>query len=266
MRAHDDAADAVAVADAKARRGVATDDVCSRRGVDGELHRATILDESRYGLARRARRRGMSVARRPAAALALPRLGSVLDAAGATVKVPPLPALQWLAARGRPVAVRSGDWRTWLLSLCGPSAPTLRRFPAGPSLRALVGGRPVAGCWACAEPVHLMTALDHLRLAPRAELELPADEGRTLAASLDAALAGSGYGLRWSDRGAWLLDCASSVECDTVEPAQAEGRDVRDCLPSGRDGAAIRRLTNELQMLLHEHPVNTARAARGLPV
>jgi hypothetical protein len=208
----------------------------------------------------------MNAARRPALALALPRLAAVLEAAGFAVTAPPLPALQWLAARGRPVPTWSGDWRAWLLSLFGPGAEALRRFPAGPSLRALVGGRPAAGCWACAEPVHLTTALDHLRLAPRTQLELPANEGRALAASLDVALAGSGYSLRWSDRGVWLLGCASSVECDTVEPAQAEGRDVRDCLPSGRDGAGIRRLTNELQMLLHEHPVNAARAARGLPV
>ena len=54
------------------------------------------------------------------------------------------------------------------------------------------------------------------------------------------------------------------MECDTAEPVQVEGDDIRDCLPAGRDGAQIRKLTNELQMLLHEHPVNIRRAARGL--
>jgi hypothetical protein len=202
---------------------------------------------------------------RSAVALALPALGAALQRdAGAGRR---LPGLTWLATRGRRQTARVGDWRAWLLSRFGPGGEVLRRFPAGPSVRALIDGdTTTTTCWACAEPVHLTTALDHLRLAARAELELAADEGRALAASLDAALEGSGYSLSWSDRGVWLLGCVTRVECDTVEPEQAEGCDVRDCLPSGRDGARIRRLTNELQMLLHEHPVNAARAARGLPV
>jgi hypothetical protein len=207
----------------------------------------------------------MSAASPPRVALALPQLAFALEAAGVTAAGAPLPALSWLAARSQRQPGGSADWRAWLLSRFGPGAGALQRFPAGPSLRALNEAAPAAGCWACAEPVHLATALDHLRLAPRAQLDLPADESRALAVSLAAALEGSGYSITWSDRGVWLFGCAHRIECDTVEPALAEGRDVRDSLPSGRDGAEIRRLTNELQMWLHEHPVNAARAARGVP-
>jgi len=42
---------------------------------------------------------------------------------------------------------------------------------------------------------------------------------------------------------------------------------VHDFMPAGRDGARIRSLMNEIQMLLHEHPVNQGRErARLLPV
>jgi hypothetical protein len=42
---------------------------------------------------------------------------------------------------------------------------------------------------------------------------------------------------------------------------------VHDSMPAGRDGARIRSLMNEIQMLLHEHPVNRRRErARQLPV
>ena len=45
------------------------------------------------------------------------------------------------------------------------------------------------------------------------------------------------------------------------------GRNVHDFMPAGRDGARIRSLMNEIQMLLHEHPVNRRRErARLLPV
>ena len=64
--------------------------------------------------------------------------------------------------------------------------------------------------------------------------------------------------------GPWALACPTDMECDTAEPVQVEGDDIRDRLPAGRDGAKIRKLTNELQMLLHEHPINIRRAARGL--
>jgi hypothetical protein len=36
-------------------------------------------------------------------------------------------------------------------------------------------------------------------------------------------------------------------------------------MPKGRDAAILKRLLTEVQMLLHEHPVNVARAQRGVP-
>ena len=196
-------------------------------------------------------------------ALALPAFRAAL---GANDRGPPsLPGAEWLASRGRRAPAWPGEWRAWLLSRFGPGADALQRCPAGASVRALATRRRDDGCWGCAEPVHLLVGLDHLRLAPLATLALSAEDGCALAASLDAALAGSGFSLHYVERGPWLLECRTDIECETVEPAVAEGHDVRDSLPTGRDGARIRQLTNELQMLLHEHPVNARRGARGLP-
>ncbi len=196
-------------------------------------------------------------------ALALPAFRA---AVGANDGGPPsLPGAEWLASRGRRTPAWRGEWRAWLLSHFGPGADALQRCPAGASVRALDASRRDDGCWGCAEPVHLLVGLDHLRLAPRATLALSAEDGRALATSLDAALAGSGFSLHYVERGPWLLECRTDIECETLEPAVAEGRDVRDSLPTGQDGARIRQLTNELQMLLHEHPVNARRGARGLP-
>jgi hypothetical protein len=55
------------------------------------------------------------------------------------------------------------------------------------------------------------------------------------------------------------------LECTSVEPADALGRNLRDLMPAGRDGARVRSLVNEIQMLLHEHPVNSARLERRQP-
>ena len=198
-------------------------------------------------------------------ALAVPRFRATLEQhIGLGSVAPVLPGMQWLASRAHRAAALPGDWRAWLLSRLGPGADTLQRCPAGPAVRALATGAREEGCWACAQPVHLLTGLDHLRLAPLTGLRLSTGEARAIDDSLGAALAGSGYSLRSSEVGPWTLACPTDIQCDTVEPAQAEGRDIRDCLPSGRDGAQIRKLMNELQMLLHEHPVNTRRTKHGL--
>lgn len=64
---------------------------------------------------------------------------------------------------------------------------------------------------------------------------------------------------RWLARGpALALPCAA---LDRVV-----GRDVDPWLPAGVHGRLLRRLQNEMQMLLYTHPVNEARAARGEPV
>jgi hypothetical protein len=201
----------------------------------------------------------------PCVALALPAFRSALEREnGQRGAMPSLRDTRWLASRGRRGATPQHDWRGWLLSRFGPGADTLQRCPAGVSVRALASGGRDPGCWACAQPVHLLTGLDHLRLAPLADLALSPEEAQALADSINAALAGSGYALWRAEPGPWSLGCSTDIECDTVEPAQAEGRDIRDCLPAGRDGARVRKLMNELQMLLHEHPINMARAGRGL--
>jgi hypothetical protein len=198
-------------------------------------------------------------------AVALPAFRRVLARAElAHGRGPDLSAVQWLASRGRRAAGSVPDWRAWLLSQFGPGAEPLRRCPAGPAVRALAIGRRDEGCWACADPVHLVTGLDHLRLAPLADLGLVSSEAQALCDSIAAELAQSGYVLHFSQQGPWLLECPTEIECESVEPADAEGHDLRDCLPTGRDGRAVRKLMNEFQMLLHEHPVNARRVDRGL--
>jgi hypothetical protein len=46
---------------------------------------------------------------------------------------------------------------------------------------------------------------------------------------------------------------------------QVAGRDIDPSLPQGRDAAGWHAIMNEVQMLLHNHPVNIAREQRGEP-
>ncbi len=176
-----------------------------------------------------------------------------------------LPAAEWLVARGRREATPGLDWRGWLLAGAGLGSGALARHPAGPCSAPLRDGQPLHGTWARAEPVHLLTALDHLQLAAPVPLPLAADERATLCAMLDAHLAGSGFRLHDGGHGGWVVECPAGCDFTALEPALAVGRNLRECLPGGRDAVRVRALVNELQMLLHEHPVNERRVARGLP-
>jgi hypothetical protein len=176
-----------------------------------------------------------------------------------------LPAAEWLVSRGQRTALPGPDWRSWLLAGAGLGADVLARHPVGPCSAPRRGGHSMPGTWARAEPVHLLTGLDHLQLAAPAPLPLAAEESTGLRATLDDHLVGSGFRLHDGGHGGWVVECPPGCDFTALEPVMAVRRNLRECLPTGRDAARIRALGNELQMLLHEHPVNERRAARGLP-
>jgi hypothetical protein len=198
--------------------------------------------------------------------LALPWLECTPDADAPEGQVlPRTPAGEWLVARGESSRAGVGAWREWLLGDLVAGGELLRHCPAGPCLRALHTAAPPEGTWGCARPVHLVAAIDHLQLAP-GRLVMDAAESVHVIGDINRHLEGSGFQLH--DPGAgedWLLECAQPLECISVDPDDASGRNLRDLMPGGRDGARMRSLMNEIQMLLHEHPVNRARGARRLP-
>ena len=62
----------------------------------------------------------------------------------------------------------------------------------------------------------------------------------------------------------WLA-CGPPLDLPCAALDRVVGRDVDPWLPAGVHGRLLRRLQNEMQMLLYTHPVNEARSARGEP-
>ena len=56
-----------------------------------------------------------------------------------------------------------------------------------------------------------------------------------------------------------------ALDVRTVTPETAAAIPLEQAMPQGRDAPALRRLMTELQMLLHEHPVNVERLAPRRP-
>ena len=199
--------------------------------------------------------------------LALPWLAESFATGESDVAAPlRAPSAEWLVARSRTPGTRPAGWRAWLLEGTGAPADLLERFPAGPCTRAAQVASAPRGTWACARPVHLLTAIEHLQFGSTGVV-LGERERAALCRDLNAHFADRGYAFHAHGDGLdWAVQCPPLVSCSSPEPAGLVGRNLRDLLPSGPDGATITVLMNEIQMLLHEHPVNAERATRGLPI
>ena len=119
--------------------------------------------------------------------------------------------------------------------------------------------------WAWLTPCHWQVNTDHVRMADPAESQISAEESRTVMETLRAFLLEDGITLHGlQDGGNWLASGAVFRDLPTASLARASGGTVDHWLPRQAQAQPLRRLQNEMQMLLYTHPLNDARAARGL--
>ena len=150
----------------------------------------------------------------------------------------------------------------------------LHSLPASLRAHGLASGalqwRGEGGTWptgSClhAEWVHLQAGMDDLRL----QLPTPpsVDEQAQLLASVQPLLSLAGFDLQASSGASpsLYLMTTRSLRLSCYSPRAGFATRVYDILPQGEHGPELRRLMTEVQMLLHEHPVNNLRTQRGLP-
>ncbi len=119
-----------------------------------------------------------------------------------------------------------------------------------------------AAAWLVADPVVLVAGIDDVRIAARVD-DLAEGEAAGLQRTLNAHFAQDGLrflGPPWR----WLAAIDAAPDARTTPTASALGASLWAHRPQGPDARRLERIGNEAQMLLHEHPVNLARIARGL--
>ncbi len=114
-----------------------------------------------------------------------------------------------------------------------------------------------------ATPLYLAAGLTTLHLDRRSILRLASAELASLTADFNRTFEGSGFTLVSLESGEALLFAAEGQLANTVEPARIVGEDVAKALPDGAGASALRRLGAEMELWLHDHPLNRGRAARG---
>ncbi len=182
----------------------------------------------------------------------------------AQAALPRLPTLERWLAQGEAGAA-PGGWREWLWRELGdarqPVAP-----PASIAGGAVVGAPADQPLW-LATPAHLMAGLDTVRMHPAGLLALDLSEQTILATDFARVFAGSGYSLHATGRRELLLAGGAALAPASVvshDPGKWLGKDPSSGFPSGHGATALRRLGAEMEMWLHDHPINRARAERGL--
>jgi hypothetical protein len=172
-------------------------------------------------------------------------------------------ALDRLLSRSRGEHVQASGLEAALAGYFGISAAA--GLPVAPLSWLGDTGEPATQYLLRADPVHLRADQSCLRLFDAHSFSLTQEEADALLASINDFNAVHGWALRAPHPQRWYLALPQAPDITTQSPAQVAGQDIDPFLPTGADARQWHALMNELQMLLHDHPVNLAREARGEP-
>ena len=130
------------------------------------------------------------------------------------------------------------------------------------------GGTPGDDMWLRADPVHLHISRDNVQLMDSHVIEPTMDEAQAIVETLNRHLSNDGLVIEARDAARWYLKIPHAEIPDTTPLWKANGTNVFDHLPANGEGKINwRSLQNELQMVLHDHPVNIARQEQNqLPI
>ena len=185
--------------------------------------------------------------------------------AGDDHDAPITPALGTLLDRGDCSEALCDDDQAWL---CGQFGVTRQAdWPIAPIALLGAGILPGDDFWLSADPVHLQVNRDQLLLLPPETLSITNAEAASLCAALNGHFAADHFIFLAPEPQRWYLKTAQPARIHTSSLSQVAGRDVDRMLPQGEDRLDWHRTFNEIQMLLHAHPVNEQREQRGaLPI
>lgn len=137
-------------------------------------------------------------------------------------------------------------------------------LPIAALTRELDAGDAAGSLWLRADPAYVRADMVTARLMACGELGLTREECDALVQPLRPLFGDAGFPLEATTTSRWYLRCPPGAQLPTfATPDEALGADLGDHLPSGDVGRRWRSLFTEAQVLLHNHPVNRQRIARG---
>ena len=126
---------------------------------------------------------------------------------------------------------------------------------------ALSGRSSNAQAWAWITPVHWDVGADHITMADPQGLDLQEAQSRELLSAMRPFFEEDGITLEYATPQRWLAHSDIFAGLASASLDRVAGGEISLWMTAA---APLRRLQNEMQMLLYTHPINDARSARGL--
>ena len=161
---------------------------------------------------------------------------------------------------------RAWGWAGNGSDVCNAALPFAARRAVGLGLRDTAPSDPPAQpAWGLLTPVHLHAGSEQISLTDPASLQLDEAASRELLAIVQPLFDSEGFRLHWAAPLQWLATHPQFDGMATASLDRVIGRKVTPWLPDRHAARLVRRLQNEVQMLLYTHAVNDRREAAGLP-
>jgi len=181
-----------------------------------------------------------------------------------------LPHLDALLTRLAPQPPDAGDAR----SLSMPHERALARalgLPGSDGLIALAAhesalGNPASAGLAAAwiTPCHWRVGRDHIDMDDPAALQLSEGESHAFFDAMQPYFSEDGIALAFASPARWIAHGEIFHELPSASLDRVSGRMIDPWMPRSPQAATLRRLQQEMQMLLYTHPLNDERVAHGL--
>lgn len=202
--------------------------------------------------------------------LLIPFAAPLSDAGRHTVASLPLPNLQLLLARWAEVQRDDGD--AWTLSPPHERALALAfgwhgghgLLPWAARAAQQDGIAPGDLAWGLLTPAHWHLGTDQISFVDPAGLMLDDASARGLFDAVQPLFTSEGFAMHYGAAQRWYIAHDSLATLATASLDRVIGRNVDAWLGGDPAARQLRRLQNEVQMLLYTQPINDAREARGL--
>lgn len=126
------------------------------------------------------------------------------------------------------------------------------------------GQDPGGDGWAWITPAHWRVGRDHIAMAHPHDLQLDAADSRALLEAMRPWFAEDGIALAYDAPLRWLARGELFRTLPTASLDRVMGRTIDPWMPAGEAGRPLRRLQQEMQMLLYTLPLNDERQRGGL--
>lgn len=120
--------------------------------------------------------------------------------------------------------------------------------------------------WAWISPCHLTAQSNQVRMDDPMELRLSMQECETLRAAMTRYFEDDGISMHALSNSTWLAFGEVFKDLPTASLERVAGSAIDPWIPQQDSARTLRRLQNEMQMLLYTHTINDSRSARGLPI